>query len=100
MIQLREVPEGVEIAVRAQPGAKRNAVVGEQNACLKVAVSAPPDKGRANEALIEVLADAFGIKRRQIELVSGMTSREKKFLLREVTSSAVATRVAEILASL
>jgi uncharacterized protein (TIGR00251 family) len=44
---------------------------------LKVCVTAPPEDGRANYALIEVLADWFGVKRRQIEIISGATNRNK-----------------------
>lgn len=85
MIQIRDHADGCIISVRAQPGAKRDAIVGEHAGMLKVAVSAPPDKGRANDAIIEVLADALGIKRSQIELISGATSRQKQFLLRGLT---------------
>ena len=82
MIEITDHSEGCTIAVHAQPGAKRNAIVGVHGSALKVAVSAPADKGRANEALIEVLANALGIKRGQIELVAGTTSRAKRFLIR------------------
>jgi len=92
-IQIREHANGCILSVRAQPGARRDAIVGEHAGMLKVAVSAPPDKGRANEAIIEVLAEALGIKRSQIELVTGATSRQKEFLLHGIT----APKLAEIL---
>ena len=83
---LREVPGGVTLAVRAQPGAKKSAIVGvygEGNTTqLKIAVQAPPIDGRANEALVAFLADVFGIPKRSVELVSGDLSRSKVFLLR------------------
>jgi len=63
---------------------------------LKVAVTAPPDKGRANEAIVEVLAEALGLKRSQIELVSGPTSRQKKFLLRGVSAAVIADRIRQV----
>jgi uncharacterized protein (TIGR00251 family) len=75
-------PEGATLAVRAQPGAKRNAVLGEQAGALKVAVTAPPEDGRANAALVEVLRDWLGLKRSQVELAGGPTSRNKVFLIR------------------
>ena len=86
MIQVADHPAGCVVAVRAQPGAKRNAVVGEQASRLKVAVTAPADQGKANRALVDVLADALGLKRSQVELRSGPAQREKKFLLRGVTA--------------
>jgi uncharacterized protein (TIGR00251 family) len=82
VIELTDDAEGCLLAVRAQPGARRNAIVGEQNGALKIAVTAPPDRGRANQALQELLADALGLKKSQVELRSGPTSRDKRFLLR------------------
>jgi uncharacterized protein len=86
---LREVAGGVTLAVRAQPGAKKTAIVGVYGegyaAQLKIAVQAPPVEGRANEALIAFLAQTFGIPKRSVELVSGELSRSKVFLLRGVS---------------
>ena len=78
--------DGATIAVRAQPGAKRNAILGEQAGSLKVAVTAPPQDGRANAALVEVLREWLGVRRSQVELVGGETSRNKTFLVRGVTA--------------
>lgn len=82
---LREVPGGVTLAVHAQPGAKKTAIVGiygEGDAAqLKIAVQAPPVEGRANEALIEFLAHTFGIPKKSVELLSGELARSKVFRL-------------------
>lgn len=94
MIEPTAHAEGCVIAVRAQPGARRNAVVGEQNGSLKVAVTAPADRGRANKALEEMLAAALGLKKSQVELIGGATSRDKRFLLRGVTVEQVRARLA------
>jgi uncharacterized protein (TIGR00251 family) len=85
--------EGAILAVRAQPGAKRNAVLGEQAGALKVAVTAPPEDGRANAALVEVLRDWLGLKRSQVELASGQTNRNKTFLIRGITVEALQSLV-------
>jgi uncharacterized protein len=69
--------DAATFAVRVTPRAKRNAVVGTHGDALKVCVTAPPEDGRANDALIEVLADWLNVKRRQIEIISGATSRNK-----------------------
>lgn len=82
MIALKPHAEGTLLPVRAQPNAKRNAVVGEHGGALKVCVTAPPEDGRANEALVEVLREAFGLKRSQVELLTGATARNKTFLIR------------------
>jgi hypothetical protein len=91
-------PEGAVFAVRAQPGAKRNAVLGEWAGALKVSVTAPPEDGRANAALVEVLREWLGVKRSQIELVGGHTSRNKTFLIRGVTPEELQAMLAAKLA--
>jgi uncharacterized protein len=85
MIQIADHAEGCVVSVRAQPGARRNMIVGRQGDALKVAVTAPADKGRANASLVLVLADALGLKRSQVELIAGETSRAKKVLVRDMT---------------
>jgi uncharacterized protein (TIGR00251 family) len=90
--------EGAVVAVRAQPGAKRNAVLGERAGALKVAVTAPPEDGRANAALVEVLREWLGIKRSQVEIVGGKTNRKKTFLIRGVTPEELQAMVAAKLA--
>jgi uncharacterized protein len=98
MIAITDHAEGCVLPVRAQPGARRQGVQGEQNGALKVAVSAPPQDGRANQALVEVLRDVLGVKRSQVELLSGATAREKRFLIRGLTRKELEARVAGLLA--
>ena len=85
--------EGCLLPVRAQPGARKNAVIGEHNGALKVAVTAPPEGGRANDALVEVLREWLGVKRSQVELVGGKSNRNKQFLIRGSTPDELAARV-------
>ena len=85
MIALTSHARGAVILVRAQPGAKRDAVLGERNGVLRVAVTAAPERGKANEAIVEVLAEALKCRRSQITLIAGETSREKKFLIEGFT---------------
>jgi hypothetical protein len=86
---IRETAAGVTLAVRAQPGAKKTAILGVYGegaeAQLKIAVQAPPVEGRANQALVEFLAETFSLPRKNVELVSGELSRSKIFLLQGVT---------------
>lgn len=93
MITISDHPEGLVLPVRAQPGAKRNAIKGEQGGALKIAVTAPPEDGRANQALLEVLREVLDVKRSQVELLSGQTSREKKFLIRGVGRAELEAKV-------
>ena len=98
MVAITAHTEGSVIAVRAQPGARKTRVIGEQAGALKVAVTAPADQGRANEALVEFLRQVLAVKRSQVVLLRGETSRQKQFLVRAVTPEELRRRVAEILA--
>ena len=86
----------VLLPVRAQPGAKRVGVVGEHGGRLKVAVTAIADKGKANEALTEAIAEAFGLKRSQVTLVSGQTSNQKVFRLSGIHLAPAEARLAQL----
>jgi uncharacterized protein (TIGR00251 family) len=97
MIALADHAEGCLLPVRAQPGARRPGVQGEQNGALKVAVTAPPEDGRANQALVETLRRVLGLKRSQVELVGGATGRDKRFLIRGLTRSELEQRLAALL---
>lgn len=74
----------IELNVHAQPGAGRTHIAGRHGTALKVRVAAPPEHGRANEALVKALAEAFGVAGRDVELLSGETSRVKRFRLRGI----------------
>lgn len=77
MISIRDTPQGAAFAVRVQPCARRNAIVGELGDALKLALTAPPIEGRANEACIEFLAEFLKVPRSSITIAAGETSRNK-----------------------
>jgi uncharacterized protein (TIGR00251 family) len=87
VIVISEHPEGCILPVRAQPGARKTSIIGEHNGALKIAVTAPPEDGRANKALTELLRAALSVRRSQVDLLSGATSRDKRFLIRGVTAA-------------
>jgi uncharacterized protein YggU (UPF0235/DUF167 family) len=72
-------------------------VQGEQAGALKLAVSAPPEDGRANEALVEMLAELLQIRRSQIALLSGQSARDKKFLIRGLARGVLEQRLNQLL---
>jgi uncharacterized protein len=85
-----ETKAGLNLAVKAQPGARRVAIgpvleaaptQGWPPARLKVAVTAPPEDGKANAEIIEALATWLGVKPGTVTQVAGQASREKKFLV-------------------
>jgi hypothetical protein len=86
---LRAAPSGVSLAVRAQPGAKKTAILGIYGECataqLKIAVQAPPLEGRANEALLAFLAQTFARPKNAVKLISGELSRSKVVLIDGIT---------------
>ena len=77
MIPFREGPDGVSFAVRVQSRARRNAVIGELGDVLKIALTAPPVDGRANEACIEFFANLLDLPRSSVKIASGQSSRDK-----------------------
>lgn len=61
-----------------QPGAKRSEFAGRHGERIKLRLAAPPVEGKANAALIEFLAEYFGVPRRNVTIVSGVKSRSKR----------------------
>jgi len=85
--------EGTILSVRAQPSARRNELRGVQDGLLKVCVTQSPEKGKANKAIAELLCRELSLKKSQIELVAGETSRQKRFLVRGVSPEELARRI-------
>src|SRR6516225_914251 len=96
-IDLAATADGVLLPVHAQPGARRNGVTGVHDGRLKVAVTQAPDKGKANDALVKLLADLLDLKRAQISLVAGATSQHKKFLIAGFDVPTLAGRLTKLL---
>lgn len=80
------------LALHVQPGARRTAVVGEHGQRLKVALHAPPVDGKANEELLGFLARELRLRRNDLQLAAGETSREKSIAIR--TDAVTAARIA------
>jgi uncharacterized protein len=95
VIDLQPHAEGTVLPIRAQPGARRNEIRGPQNGALRVCVTQAAEKGKANKALVEVLAKLLGLKRSQIELISGETSHQKRFLVRGLAPDELKARIAQ-----
>ena len=70
--------DAVVLSLHVQPGAKKTEIAGLHGESLKIRLAAPPVDGKANECLIAFLAKRLGIAKRNIELVSGATSRAKR----------------------
>ena len=81
------------LAVRVQPGASRDEIVGWQGAALRVRVSAPPRDGRANAAVARLLAAALGVAPSTVELVRGAGGRDKLYRLRTLDVASARVRL-------
>lgn len=74
---IKAIPNGVTIAVKVQPRAKKNAITGTVGDALKLALTASPVEGRANEAVVEFFAKLFRVPRSSVTIAAGATSRNK-----------------------
>src|SRR5271169_2071808 len=93
MIPIRDTMAGTTFAVKIQPRAKKNAITGEVGDALKLALTAPPIEGRANEACIALLADVLNVPRSSVTIAAGENSQNKVIRVRGLT----AARVEEVL---
>jgi uncharacterized protein len=76
-LRIDERGGSIRFSVRVQPRAARSEIVGLHGEALKVRLSEPPVDGVANVALVELIAEALGVPRRYVRIVSGATSRGK-----------------------
>lgn len=100
MIALEEHPAGVILPVRAHAGARRNGIRGEQAGSLQVPVTQAPEKGKANKAIIAVLAEALSLRKSQLKLISGEISPQKQFLVTGIAWAVLDDRIQRMLLSI
>ena len=86
---VRDTAYGAQFALRVQPRASRNAIAGVMGDAIKLAITAPPVDGKANQAVIEYLADLFRVPKSSIVIVSGETGRNKLIAIRGITAEQV-----------
>jgi len=94
MIPVHDSAEGVTFAIKVHPRAKKNAITGEVGDCLKVALTAPPVDGRANEACIEFFANLLKVPRYSVTIASGASSRNKVVRIAGLSGEEVKKRLA------
>jgi uncharacterized protein len=93
VIPIQESESGISFVVKVQPRAKRDAVVGELGDALKVALTAPPVEGRANEACIRFLAELLKVPRSSITIASGQSTRNKIIRIAGLTAGEFRARL-------
>ena len=77
MVTIHDSPSGTTFAVKVHPRAKKNAITGVVGAALKLALTAPPVEGKANEACIEFFARLLKVPRSSVTIAAGQSSRNK-----------------------
>ncbi len=93
MIPIRDTPAGATFAIKLHPHARRNSVTGEVGDALKIAVTAPPAEGKANEACIAFLAELLAVPRSSITIAAGKTSRNKLIRVAGLSAAEVEQRL-------
>lgn len=93
MIPIHETAGGATLAVKVHPRAKKNAVTGELGDALKLALTAPPVDGRANQACIEFFANLLKVPRSSVTIASGEASRNKIIRVAGLSSDEVRRRL-------
>jgi uncharacterized protein (TIGR00251 family) len=94
VIPVQESSKGVSFAVKVQPRAKKNAITGNVGDALKLALTAPPVEGKANQAVIEFFAGFFEIPRSSVSIASGEISRNKLVRVNGISAQRVRERLA------
>lgn len=84
---------GIYVEVHVQPGARQPRVVGAHDRALKIAVAARPVDGRANEAVVKVMAGVFGIPASDVSVVAGHTARRKRLFAKSISPNEARSRI-------
>jgi uncharacterized protein (TIGR00251 family) len=85
MLKVTENPDSLDIDVIAKPKASRNKIEGVHDGALKISVTAAPEKGKANDAIIGLLSKKLKIPKSAITVLRGETSRKKKLRIEGIT---------------
>jgi len=89
MTLFKESNGAVTFSVKVIPRASKNQIAGVEGDAIKIRLRAPPVDGKANDALIEFLADALNVRRAQVEIITGQTSRHKVVRVRGITATQI-----------
>jgi len=93
MIPIRDTPSGATFHIKVQPRARKDAIAGEIGDALKVALTAPPLEGRANEACIAFFAELLNVARSSVTIAAGETSRNKLIRIRGLSAAQVEAKL-------
>jgi hypothetical protein len=88
-----EGADGVRLHLRVKPGGRADRLLGPHAGALKLEVRAAPERGRANDAVVRLLAKALGVGRSQVEVIAGAAARDKVVVLGGVSAAEIARRL-------
>jgi len=94
-VEITPSAAGIELTVKVVPGASQTKVVGAWGTALKVAVSAPPEGGRANVAVVKLLAAAFDVPKTRVTILRGHTQAVKRVAVAGLTPQQALQRLTE-----
>ena len=93
MPAIKNSPNGVTLAVKVHPRANKNAITGEVGDVLRLALTAPPVDGKANDACIEFFAKLLNLPRSSVTIAAGQTSRNKVIRVTGLSAEEVRKRL-------
>lgn len=92
-LSIQEDNDGVILTVKVLPGSSRTVIRGVLEGMLKVAVSAAPEKGKANRCLVQFLAKKIGVKKNAVHIVSGSTNPVKQVQISDVSFETILSKL-------
>jgi hypothetical protein len=93
VIPVRDTPAGATFQVKVHPRARKNAITGVVGEALKLALTAPPVEGRANEACVEFFAEFLNVPRGSVTIAAGESSSQKLIRVSGVPAAQVEERL-------
>ena len=93
MAVMKTSPDGVTFAVKVHPRARKNAITGRAGDALKLALTAPPADGKANQACIDFFAKLLNVPRSSVTIAAGQTSRNKVIRVAGLSAEEVKKRL-------
>ena len=93
VIPIKADSSGATFAVKVHPRAKKNAISGELGEALKLSLTAPPVEGKANRAVVELIAELLSVPRTSVSIVAGESSRQKVIRVAGVSAEQVRARL-------
>jgi hypothetical protein len=85
-LEYEQKPDGIAFGIIAKPGSRVNELAGFHDGCLRVRITAAPEKGKANKAIIALLSKKLKISKSSLQIISGETSSRKKIIAKGIAS--------------